>query len=101
MFAVPYTGGRDARGPTKALEPGNVTINGNMTNSKSRRSTKPRLSAFAAQLLEQWRRLALPTSEAAIVIAVSGGADSTALLLAMNELIKADTLRLNLTVGHL
>jgi tRNA(Ile)-lysidine synthase len=72
-----------------------------MTNAKPRRSTKPRLSAFAAQLLEQWRRLALPTSEAGIVIAVSGGADSTALLLAMDELIKADKLRLNLTVGHL
>jgi tRNA(Ile)-lysidine synthase len=62
---------------------------------------KPRVSAFAAQLLEQWRRLALPTSEAAIVIAVSGGADSTALLLALDELIKADKLRLSLTVGHL
>jgi len=72
-----------------------------MRNAKPRRSTKPRLSAFAAQLLEQWRRLALPTSEAAIVIAVSGGADSTALLLALDELIKSDQLRLSLTVGHL
>ena len=72
-----------------------------MTNSKPRRSTKPRLSAFATQLLEQWRRLELPTSETNIVIAVSGGADSTALFLALDELIKTDKLRLNLIVGHL
>ena len=72
-----------------------------MTNSKPRRSTKPRLSAFAAQLLEQWRRLELPISETNIVVAVSGGADSTALLLALDELIKTDKLRLKLIVGHL
>src|SRR5512132_1802368 len=72
-----------------------------MTNSKPRRPTKPRLSAFAAQLLEQWRRLALPTSEANIIVAVSGGADSTALLLALNELIKTDKLQLDLAVAHL
>jgi tRNA(Ile)-lysidine synthase len=72
-----------------------------MTNSKPRRPTKPRLSAFAAQLLEQWRRLAMPTSEANIIVAVSGGADSTALLLALNELIKTDKLQLDLTVAHL
>jgi tRNA(Ile)-lysidine synthase len=72
-----------------------------MNNGKPRRSTKPRLSAFAAQLLEQWRRLELPTSETNIVIAVSGGADSTALLLALDELIKTDKLHLKLIVGHL
>jgi tRNA(Ile)-lysidine synthase len=72
-----------------------------MTNSKPRRSTKPRLSAFATQLLEQWLRLKLPTSETNIVIAVSGGADSTALLLALDELIKTNKLRINLIVGHL
>jgi tRNA(Ile)-lysidine synthase len=70
-------------------------------NAKPRRSTKPRLSAFAAELLEQWRQLDLPAAEANIVVAVSGGADSTALLLALNELIKTDKLRLNLIVGHL
>ena len=72
-----------------------------MTNSKPRRSTKPKLSAFAAELLEQWRRLDLPISEAIILVAVSGGADSSALLLALDELIKSDRLRLNLIVGHL
>src|SRR4030095_10284064 len=70
-------------------------------NANPRRSTKPRLSAFAAELLEQWRQLDLPAAEANIVVAVSGGADSTALLLALDELIKTDKLRLNLIVGHL
>src|SRR4030095_10748802 len=70
-------------------------------NANPRRSTKPRLSAFAAELLEQWRQLDLPAAEANIVVAVSGGADSTTLLLALDELIKTDKLRLNLIVGHL
>ena len=70
-------------------------------NFKTGRSTKPRLSAFATNLLEQWRRLDLPASEANIVVAVSGGADSTALLLCLDELIKQEKLRVNLIVGHL
>lgn len=72
-----------------------------MTNTKTNRSVKPRLSAFAADLLEQWRRLDLPTLETNIIVAVSGGADSTALLLALDELVRKEKLRLNLTVAHL
>ena len=62
---------------------------------------KPRLSRFARNLLEEWRRLDLPVSEAAIVVAVSGGADSSALLLALDELVKQERLRLTLVVAHL
>ena len=72
-----------------------------MTNSRPRRSVKPRLSAFATNLLEQWRRLDLPASDANVVVAVSGGADSTALLLALDELVKQEKLRLKLIVAHL
>jgi tRNA(Ile)-lysidine synthase len=43
----------------------------------------------------------LPTSDVSIVVAVSGGADSTALLLALDELIKASSLGLNMVVAHL
>lgn len=89
------------RSQPKRLCPESRSVNEIMTNSRPRRSTKPRLSAFSSQLLEQWRRLALPASDANIIVAVSGGADSTALLLALDELIKTDKLHLNLIVGHL
>ncbi|MGH9928624.1 MAG: tRNA lysidine(34) synthetase TilS [Pyrinomonadaceae bacterium] len=72
-----------------------------MTNSKTNRSRKPRLSSFATDLLEQWRLLSLPVSEANIIVAVSGGADSTALLLGLDELTKKEKLRVSLIVAHL
>src|SRR5712691_7998479 len=69
--------------------------------AKSRRTTRAKLSSFAANLLEEWRRLDLPISETRIVVAVSGGADSSALLLGLDELIKKERLHLKLIVAHL
>ncbi|HEY6804356.1 MAG TPA: tRNA lysidine(34) synthetase TilS [Pyrinomonadaceae bacterium] len=62
---------------------------------------KIRLSSFARLLLAEWRKLKLPTSSAKLIIAVSGGADSTALLLATNELVKSQKLTITPIVAHL
>lgn len=78
---------------------------------KSRRSTINRsarartgrpnqiLSKFARRLLQEWRRLKLPT-EGAAMVAVSGGADSSALLCALDESIKAGKLGITPIVAH-
>jgi tRNA(Ile)-lysidine synthase len=52
-------------------------------------------------LLVEWRKLRLPLSGETIVVAVSGGADSTALLLAIEELKNYDKLYTNICVAHL
>ena len=66
----------------------------------SRIRRKPRLSSFARLLLAEWRKLKLPI-DAPVVIGVSGGADSTGLLLGLEELIKANELATPVCVAHL
>ncbi|HVS80739.1 MAG TPA: tRNA lysidine(34) synthetase TilS [Pyrinomonadaceae bacterium] len=60
-----------------------------------------RLTTFARSLWQEWRRLELPATKARVVVAVSGGADSVALLLSLNELIESEKLKLKLFVAHL
>lgn len=52
-------------------------------------------------LLAQWRKVKLPFSDETVIVAVSGGADSTALLLALDELKSAHRLGVNICVAHL
>jgi tRNA(Ile)-lysidine synthase len=60
-----------------------------------------KLSQFARQLLAEWRRLHLPVKHESIGVAVSGGADSTALLLGLDELKSAGKISVDLIVAHL
>jgi tRNA(Ile)-lysidine synthase len=52
-------------------------------------------------LFDEWRGRGWPASGERVVVAVSGGADSTALMLALEELRRARRLELEFVVAHL
>jgi tRNA(Ile)-lysidine synthase len=55
---------------------------------------------FVRNLLTEWRRLGLPFSDKTFVIAVSGGADSVALTLALDDLKQRKKLDLRFIIAH-
>lgn len=55
---------------------------------------------FERQLITEWRRLALPTDQT-VIVAVSGGADSAALLIAFANLFKRKKFSGSLIAAHL
>ncbi|CAN5374202.1 hypothetical protein BH10ACI3_BH10ACI3_02930 [soil metagenome] len=55
---------------------------------------------YLRDLISEWRRLELPFDSATVVIAVSGGADSVSLLLAVDELKKQNKLDLRIVAAH-
>lgn len=58
------------------------------------------MQKFVRNLLTEWRRLNLPFSDKTIITAVSGGADSTSMASALNDLVKRKKLENNFVIAH-
>lgn len=58
------------------------------------------MHGFVRNLITEWRRLAMPFGDETIIAAVSGGADSISLLLAMHDLREREKLGHRLIAAH-
>lgn len=55
---------------------------------------------FVRELITEWRKLGLPFADETIVVALSGGADSLSLLLAIDDLRTRKKLKLRIVAAH-
>jgi len=58
------------------------------------------MNKFVRNLLTEWRKLSLPFEDETFIVAVSGGADSVSLLLALDDLRKRKKLKLRFVIAH-
>ncbi len=58
------------------------------------------MNRFLREFITEWRRLDLPVEGKTFIVAVSGGADSVSLLLALSELKKKKKLELEFVAAH-
>lgn len=58
------------------------------------------MHAFVRNLITEWRLLGLPTTGGTVVVAVSGGADSVSLLMAVHEMRKSKKHDLRIVAAH-
>ena len=58
------------------------------------------MNKFVRDLITEWRKLVLPFADETLIVAVSGGADSLSLLLALDDLRTRKKLNLRLVAAH-
>ncbi|MBK8304986.1 MAG: tRNA(Ile)-lysidine synthetase, partial [Chloracidobacterium sp.] len=58
------------------------------------------MHSFVRNLITEWRRLDLPFEGGTVVVAVSGGADSVGLLLAIHDLTQRKKLGHRVVAAH-